>query len=482
MTFLSLPFFCFFPITALGYFLLPRRAKNVWLLLTSWVFYLCAKPVYLTLLLSAIALSYGGALLLERREKGRRGWLCALLVLLFSVLFLFKYLNFVLSLLSRVLGELGLAFSSPTLELILPVGISFYLFQAAGYLIDVYRGKVAAEHDFIVYALFLSFFPQLTSGPIARAGELIPQFREERCFSYDALRMGLVRFLWGAFKKLVIADRLGVAVNTVFAAPGDFGAVQLMGAAAAFSIQLYCDFSGYSDMALGTARALGFRLMENFRTPLFSRSIAQLWRRWHISLSSWFRDYLYIPLGGSRRGRGRKWLNVLIVFAVSGLWHGAALTFLAWGLLNGLYQVAGEATKPWRDGVRRRLHLRDDGAATALMQVAITFALFSLSMVFFKAGSLSNALQVLAGMVRGPAWAACSLGLDRKELLVGAAGVAVLLAVDLRSRKEDLWSGYLALGRPVRWAVVLGLLFAVVIFGSYGAGYDAQSFIYGFNF
>lgn len=265
MTFLTPQFFCFFPVTALVFFLLPQRVRNPWLLLASWFFYLCAKPIYLTFLLFTIAASYLTGRLLERKKS--KGALAACLVILGLLLFVFKYLNFALSLVGRGLNLLGFSFSTPVLDILMPVGISFYLFQAMGYVIDVYRGKVPAEKDLLIYALFLSFFPQIVSGPIARADQLLPQFRTEHRFDWDEFRAGLFRFLWGAFKKLVLADRLAVLVNTIFAAPQDFGALQLMGAAVAFSLQLYCDFSSYSDMALGAARAMGFSLLENFRTP-----------------------------------------------------------------------------------------------------------------------------------------------------------------------------------------------------------------------
>ena len=480
MTFLSLPFFCFFPITALGYFCLPRRVKNLWLLLASWFFYLWARPVYLSLLLFVIAASYlTGRLLAGRRKKGV---LALCLAVLGVLLFLFKYVNFALSLAGQALGLLGLTVSMPVLELVLPVGISFYLFQAMGYVIDVYRGKAEAQRDFLRYALFLSFFPQVVSGPIARADQLMPQFDRPHPFQWDAFRAGLFRFLWGAFKKMVLADQLAVLVNTVFAAPESYGAVQLAGAAVAFSLQIYCDFSAYSDMALGTAGAMGFTLMENFRTPYFSRSIAEFWRRWHISLSSWFRDYLYIPLGGSRRGTARKYVNVLIVFAVSGLWHGAAMTFVVWGVLNGLYQVAGTLTQPLRDRAWAALHVSPEGKVRRLVQVGCTFVLATVAWVFFKASTLEGALAVLGGMLRGPLWVPLSMGLNRWDLLAVAAGLLLLLLVDLRSVNHSLTGGYLALPRPGRWAVLWVLLFACLIFGSYGTGYDAQSFLYGFSF
>lgn len=477
MYFLSLRFFLFFPLVVLGYFLLPRRGRSIWLLLASWFFYLCAGPACFAYLLFVLLVSYAGARGLSRCARGRRLLLAGMLVLLFGILFFLKYLNFSLSLLRRLTEALDLPLAVPGLELLLPVGISFYLFTAAGYLIDVYRGR-APEKNFIDFALFLSFFPCLLSGPIGRAGQLIPQFREAHAFDYDRFRAGLLRFLWGAFKKLVIADRLRILVNTVYAAPSDFGRLQVIAAALAFSIQIYCDFSAYSDMALGTAETMGFTLTENFRTPYFSSSVAAFWRRWHISLSNWFRDYLYIPLGGSRRSTGRTYLNVLLVFAVSGLWHGAALSFVAWGLLNGLYQVL-------EDVGARALHrggreLREPGRAVVLWQTLRTFLLITVAWVFFKAGSFTHALEIFRAMAAGPwlrrpvsAW-----GLGRRELAVAAVAVALLFGVDLCSLKEGLRGRLLARSRPVRWLLWLGLLLSVLIFGVYGPGYDAQDFMY----
>ena len=480
MSFLSVPFFCFFPVTVLVYFLLPRRAKNVWLLLASWVFYLCAKPIYLTLLLLVIVTSYVTGWILTGNKDKRV--LAACLALDVVLLFLFKYVNFALSLAGNVLNGLGMDFSAPVLDIVLPVGISFYLFQAMGYVMDVYRGRVEGERNFLLYALFLSFFPQVVSGPIGRAEELLPQFRAEHFFDWDKFRVGLLRFLWGTFKKLVLADRLAVLVNTVYAAPETFGAFQLIGAAVAFSFQIYCDFSAYTDMALGAAHSMGFTLRENFSTPYFARSIAEFWRRWHMSLTSWFRDYLYIPLGGSRKGTVRKFVNVLIVFAVSGLWHGAAMSFVVWGVLNGVYQVVGALTLPARDKLFGAIGLKQETRLRKWIQIATTFVLTTVAWVFFQAGSLRNALTILGGMFHGPLWVHQSIGLDRLELLVAVLGLLVLFVVDLTSCRCDLTGKWLAAPRIVRWVVLWVLLFACLIFGCYGAGYDAQSFLYGFSF
>ena len=480
MAFLSLPFLLFFPVTALGYFLLPRRAKNLWLLGTSWFFYLCAKPIYLTLLLFVILISYGTGRMLDRHRG--KGMLVLCLTADVILLFAFKYVQFALSLVEQALRGMGISFQAPAVVLALPVGISFYIFQAMGYVIDVYRGKVEAERSFLHYALFLSFFPQIVSGPIGRAGELMPQFRTAHPFDWDAARRGLLRFLWGAFLKLVLADRLAVLVNTIYAAPDTFGALQVMGAAVAFSLQIYCDFSAYSHMALGVAGSMGFTLRENFQAPYFSRSIAEFWRRWHMSLSSWFRDYLYIPLGGSRRGTARKYGNVLLVFAVSGLWHGAAMTFVVWGLLNGFYQVIGALTAPVRNGLGRVLGLGEERLARRLLQIALTFLLTTIAWVFFKADGLSNALAILGGMCHGPLWVRQSMGLNRWELLVALVGLIVLFCVDLGAQRWDWPQVWLEAHRPARWVVLWGLLFACILYGSYGTGYDAQAFLYGFSF
>ena len=333
MSFLSPGFFLFFPVVTLIWFLLPGTARRLWLLCASWWFLLCGGPEHLFTLIAATTFTYCGAQLLDRAQGRRRKVLLViLLIVLFGDLFLVKYLSFSLGLLERVLAAAGLAFSSPALDLILPAGLSFYLFMAAGYLIDVYRRDRPAENSYLDLAIFLSCFPYLLSGPIGRAGSLLPQFRKPAPFCWESFRRGLLRFLWGAFKKLVIADRLGLMVSTVYAAPDSFGRLQVVAAAIAFSVQIYCDFSAYSDMALGCAEVMGFHLMENFRTPYFSRSIGEFWRRWHISLSTWFREYLYIPLGGNRCSKPRWMFNLLVVWAATGIWHGASWNYLIWGL------------------------------------------------------------------------------------------------------------------------------------------------------
>lgn len=481
MSFLSLAYFAFFPITAIIYFLLPVRAKNAWLLISSWFFYLCAGTEYLPFLVGSALAVYFAARRLERKPS--RALLVLMLVLFITLLALFKYLGFLTDTFSRMLAAAGLDWHPTVPKLLLPAGISFYFFAAMGYLIDVYRGKVTAEKNFVKSALFLSFFPSLLSGPIARASMLMPQFDEKHEFSWNNVRTGLFRFMYGAFLKLLIADRLAVIVDTVFASPQSFGSAQVIAAACAFSVQIYCDFAAYSHMAIGSARAMGFELTENFAAPYFARSIAEFWRRWHISLSTWFRDYLYIPLGGNRRGIVRKYINVLIVFAVSGLWHGAAMSFLVWGLLNGAYQVVGSITAPVRSKMRAVLRLGDDGKICALWQMLCVFVLATFAWTFFEAGSVSGAIEVFRACASPTLWVSplSAMGTDRWELLIAALSCLIMLCIDIYSYRKGGDLSEIAAERPwpLRWLMLLTLLLACLIFGSYGTGYDAQSFIYG---
>ena len=387
MNFLTPSYFLFFPVAAVLYFVLPVRCKNPWLLLCSWFFYLCAGPEYFVFLLFAIAVTYFAGLQLDKKPARLTLVLAAGSLLL--LLFVFKYLGFALSLVSRALSALGLAIESPALSLILPAGISFYLFQSIGYVIDVYRGKRPAERSFVKYALFVSFFPSLLSGPIGRSDQLLPQFDTPKRFSWTRVKSGLIRFLWGAFQKLVVADRLGVVTAAVFAAPQDYSTAQLWAAAIGFSLQIYCDFAAYSDMATGCAEVMGFSLIQNFRTPYFSRSIQEFWRRWHISLSTWFRDYLYIPLGGSRCGTARTCRNLVIVFVLTGLWHGAAWQYVVFGLLHGLILCA------------ERLGLRDLLARLpALVRHLYTLVVLWATLVIFGAPGLAQGLAALGGILR----------------------------------------------------------------------------------
>lgn len=484
MTLNSFAFAGFFIPVVLLHRLLPPRLRNAFLLLVSWIFYAICAPQFLPLLLATIALNYGLALAMERWPHRNRQFLCAGLLVNFGVLFLFKYLGFFRDLAAQLLQSLGL--SLPELPpLLLPVGISFYTFAICGYLMDVYRQNYKAERNFLDFALFASFFPAVLSGPINRGKTLLPQLAQHRRPGSGPTgrdgKLGLTRFLWGLFLKVALADQLAVLVNTAYAAPEQFSGMQLLAAAVAYSLQIYCDFCGYSHMAIGVGRILGFELTENFNAPYLARSVKEFWRRWHMSLSTWFRDYLYFPLGGSRRGKTRTWLNVLIVFAVSGLWHGAAMTFVVWGILNGVYQIIGGILEPARRKVHQTLRLEEDGLPLRVIQTLVCFFLLTVTWVFFRAADLHQAVTILYRIVTFSG--ACfplfltDLGMEEAQLTVLGISLLVLFAADVLGQRWDL-PGRLCQCVWLRYAVWVILLLATAVFGAYGTGYNAQEFLY----
>lgn len=314
------------------------RIRNIFLLAASYFFYMNWEPVYALLLLSSTAITFFAAIGIDRvtERKKKKAFLVCSLVANLTILFFFKYYAFVAENITSLLNTVGLAVEFPHFHLLLPVGISFYIFQALGYSIDVYKGKVAVERNFFTYALFVSFFPQLVAGPIERSTNLLPQFHEKKVFSYENIMSGVRLMLWGYFLKLALADRCGLYVDPVFNNVPYHNGSSFFIASLLFAFQIYGDFAGYSLTAIGAAKAMGFNLMENFRRPYLSMSVSEFWHRWHISLSSWFRDYVYIPLGGNKKGRVRSYINVLATFILSGAWHGANWTFIVWGTLHGL--------------------------------------------------------------------------------------------------------------------------------------------------
>lgn len=484
MTLNSFAFAGFFIPVVLIHRLLPAWLRTGFLLLVSWIFYAICAPQFLPLLLITILLNYGLALAMERWPHRNRRFLCTGLLIDFGVLFLFKYLTFFGDLMGQLVHPLGITL--PTIPpLLLPVGISFYTFAICGYLMDVYRQDTKAERNFLDFALFASFFPAILSGPINRSKSLLPQIRRHRLPdggpSGHDVKLGLTRFLWGLFLKMVLADRLAILVNTAYAAPEQFTGIQLLAAALAYSLQIYCDFCAYSHMAIGVGRILGFALQENFNAPYLARSVKDFWRRWHMSLSTWFRDYLYFPLGGSRRGKVRTWINVLIVFAVSGLWHGAAMTFVVWGLLNGIYQIIGGILEPARKKLHRAARLREDGLPLQIIQTVICFLLLTVTWVFFRAASLQQAMVILYRIITlaGGIFplSITALGLGRLQLAMLALMVLVLFAADVLGQRWDL-PDRLCRFVGLRYAVWVILILAIAVFGAYGAGYNAQEFLY----
>lgn len=341
MLFNSIDFLIFFPIVLFIYFIIPNKVKYIWLLMASYYFYICWNAKYVLLILSSTVITYISGLLLEKVKKTicdeKKGQKLKKIVVVISamlnlvILFYFKYINFALSILTIAFSTINVRLNVPVYDIVLPVGISFYTFQALSYTVDVYRNEIHAENNFFRYALFVSFFPQLVAGPIERSKNLLKQLTKPHKFNFESVREGCLLMIWGFFLKIVIADRVAIFVDTVYGDiityPGYFLTVATM----LFAVQIYCDFAGYSTIAMGVSKMFGVQLMENFDAPYLSTSIGEFWRRWHISLTSWFKDYTYILLGGNRKGKIRKYTNKMVVFLVSGLWHGASPTFIIWG-------------------------------------------------------------------------------------------------------------------------------------------------------
>ena len=479
MNFNSIQYLIFLPITLLLYFLLPKKLKNPLLLCASYAFYMCWNPGYALLMLFSTAVTYLCSILMDRQWLGKRKlWLLSSLLLNLAILFFFKYFNFFTVTLNQFFALLGLQATAPTLNVLLPVGISFYTFQALGYTMDVYRKDIAAERNFIDYALFVSFFPQLVAGPIERTGNMLPQLKQVHRFRFVNLRDGFLPILWGLMKKMLIADNLAVIVNAAYDAPQNYTGLQLCFATVCFAFQIYCDFSAYSDIARGSAKLLGIDLMQNFNCPYAAESIKDFWRRWHISLSTWFKDYLYFPLGGSRVSKGRHCLNLLVVFTVSGLWHGAAFTYILWGILHGLYQIAGILLTPLRQRLYRRI--RRDHPLLRLLRIIGTFSLVCLAWVLFRANSLSDAWYILRSILTlsgGFSFGLTALSCSRRMFAVLAVAILCLYTVDYIQQKRSIAA---RINQTVwlRYAVYLILLLAIVFFGYYGPGYDPQDFVY----
>lgn len=397
MIFNSFTFVIFFIIVTALYFWFPPRHRWKMLLCASYLFYMSWDLKYTLLLLGSTAITYVSGLVIGRYARYRKLAVAWSIVLNIAILFVFKYVNFSIDIANGLFSWFGSSTEWNYLNLLLPVGISFYIFQALSYTIDVYKGRVAVEKNFFFYALFVSFFPQLVAGPIEKANHLLPQLKKTFGFSFDRARDGLQLIVWGMFKKVVIANRLAVYVDMVYNNVGSFGAIEYAMASIFFAFQIYCDFSGYSDIAIGIARIMGYDLMRNFNRPYFSRSIGEFWRRWHISLSTWFQQYLYIPMGGNRVSVPRHYFNLFFTFLVSGIWHGANWTFIAWGALHGAALVVETMFKKIKHPHAVRGTLFDS------LKVLWVFAFVVLAWVFFRANSFGDAVEVIRGVVFGAA-------------------------------------------------------------------------------
>ena len=488
MLFNSYSFMIFFPIVLAIYFVIPKKARYMWLLLASYYFYMGWNVKYAALIAFSTIITYVCGHLLGKTQHKK--WVIGGCIgINLAILFFFKYFDFFMGSVNQVLAKVGVSPLQTGFDIILPVGISFYTFQALGYIIDVYRGDIEPEKNFFRYALFVSFFPQLVAGPIERSKNLLKQVdhvEEIRLWNYKRIADGLTLMLWGYFLKMVIADRVAILVDTVYNQYWMYGSIEIILATFLFGIQIYCDFASYSQIAIGAAKVMGFELMENFNAPYLANSVKDFWRRWHISLSSWFKDYLYIPLGGNRCSRIKKYRNLMITFLVSGLWHGANWTFVIWGGLHGIYQIIGDVLRPVKEKLNQKLAVKTESFSYKFGQIAITYILVSFTWLFFRAESVTAAFDMIRSMfVKFNPWvlfdqSLYTLGLNVTEVHILLVAVVILILVDgVRFFKAQTIEKFLnEQCLYFRWGIIFFLIFYIFIFGSYGIGYSAQQFIY----
>lgn len=507
MLFNTTQYAIFLPLIILVYYILPNKVRYIWLLVVSYYFYMQWNPVYIILLFFCTVLTFTGGLYLEKRKKDSNPskhfitskaclFLCILISL--SLLGFFKYFTFIINCCNRLLSYMHVQQISYEFSILLPVGISFYILQSLGYLIDVYRDEIYAEKNFLRYALFISFFPQLVAGPIERSKNLLVQLHETHKFQFQNFKKGTLLVLYGLFLKMVIADRAAILVDTVYENPTDYPGFYIAAATVFFAIQIYCDFYGYSTIARGSALIMGIELMDNFSAPYYSQSIKEFWRRWHISLSSWFKDYLYIPLGGNRKGSVRSKMNLMIVFATSGLWHGASLAFIFWGILNGIYQIIADLRQKLCAQIRahyeaflQKMKISYDRPSEyvtfskRLFRTIVTFLLVTFAWLFFRAGGIHTAFDIIKSMLMVHNWtilfdgSLLELGVGRNYMHVLLLSIAILFLSDYQKYKgKDPAELILSQGWIAQIGIYIVLTVTILLYGCYGTIYDTQQFIY----
>lgn len=476
MAFTSMQYIAFFTIACLINFLIPKKIRNYWLLLCSYYFYMCWNAKYAFLMLFSTIITYLSGILINKSKNKNTKKIYVLMSLLINlgILFLFKYYDFFTNNLNIFFKQF-LKLSIPnTFNLLLPVGISFYTFQAISYTIDIYRNDVKVEKNFFTYALFVSFFPQLVAGPIEKSKDLLSQFNEKHEFGFENLHKGLFLILIGFYFKLVISDRAAIIVNNIYNNVSNYsngGGIYYIIATIFFAFQIYFDFYAYSIIAEGSAKVFGYNLNKNFNKPYLATSIKEFWRRWHISLSSWFKEYLYFPLGGSRRGFIRTQINLLIVFIVSGLWHGAGWTFVIWGLLHGLYQVIENI-------IRKNIRLKEN-IITKVLGVIVTFILVDFAWIFFRANSIQDALIIIKNLFNfGMVNDVSLFGTSIFELIILCINIGIIFILEVIGLKFDIKKWFYNRNIVFRYIIYYVILFTIIILGIYGPGFDSQEFIY----
>lgn len=459
MSFTTPVFLVFLAVVYLLYWRMKMRGQNALIFVASLFFYGWWDWRFLSLLFFTATVDYVVALrLMETDEPGRRKGLLLISVLSnLAVLGFFKYFNFFADSLREGMKALGMSGNLPMLEIILPLGISFYTFQALSYTVDVYRKELPAVRDFVQYMCFITFFPHMVAGPIQQATHFLVQFQKERKFRWDESVDGARQMLWGFYKKMVVADNLAPLVEAAYGEPGSASGMQLLWATYFFAFQIYCDFSGYTDIAIGCAKLFDFRLSRNFAYPYFATSIPEFWRRWHIALSDWFRRYLYIPLGGNRVSRGMWYRNLLIVFLVSGLWHGANWTFIVWGLLHGIFFIAPLAWSNARQGSRELTFAEQPWWQRALKMI-LTFHLVCVAWVFFRAESIGDAWLIITKIFQS----VVSLEFAGPATTKPLPWIALLLGVEWLAKNHEHGLNKLPLPKPVRWGFYYAMVLAVL--------------------
>lgn len=469
MLFNSFSFLVFFPIVCILYFVLPQKFRWAWLLLASCIFYMAYIPWFILIIGSTIVIDFfAGRWIESAKGNTRKYFLLASLVANIGILFFFKYFHFFIDNIILLSQYFNIHLQQPNWHILLPVGLSFHTFQAMSYTIEVYRGNQTSEKHFGIYALYVMFFPQMVAGPIERPQHMLHQFYKEHHFDEARIVSGLRLMLWGFFKKIVIADRAAIIVDQVYGSPESYGGLSIIWASILFAFQIYCDFSGYSDIAIGAARILDFKLMTNFKRPYFSTSITEFWHRWHISLSSWFRDYLYIPLGGNRIRLSRTIANLFITFIISGLWHGADWKFLIWGGLNGLYIIVEFL---WRKNQWPSIFNRLPNSISILW----TFTLVSLSWIFFAAHSVKDAFLLLTKVfTKGDFVLNWKDILLNKDSQMASLFILVLLIVEFLQEKAIQIRLFQTQSVWFRWSVYIVLIWVIILYGQFGE----RQFIY----
>lgn len=467
MLFNSYAFALFLPIVFGAYWLFPHKFRWIILLVSSCYFYMNWNAKYIVLIMITTFISYVNALLIEQFREKKKVFLIISTSASLGILFFFKYFNFLSGTVIEILKPFSSAVHPVTLKVILPIGISFYTFQTVSYTADVYKGSVKAEKHFGKYAAFITFFPQLVAGPIERTNNLLPQIHEKHTFQYAQAVYGMRLMAWGFFKKIVIADNLAAYVDLIYGNVYTYKGFSLVIASIFFAFQIYCDFSGYSDIAVGVAKLFGIDLMMNFNSPYFSSSIKEFWSRWHISLSTWFRDYVYIPLGGNRKGRCRTRINLMITFLTSGLWHGANWTFVLWGGVHGIVQILENL---------RGAEKQEKSLYRRLLSIGITFLSVCFCWVIFRAGTIQESIYVFMHMFDGVGKIGeyillgyHDLGLGRKDMLVLPMSLSILLAYDYVSLKYDVLFCFGRLPGVIRWSIYYFLVFLIVLAGNFGS-------------